>query len=126
LRADNVTIAHPDWISRLQRQSEHVEAPMNSTYDYHGYTIEVRCEVDTGLADACTQITRHVRGYVVVVQVRMSDTSSLLFTPVRLAGDRGKPFAESLEALRAGRAAGQIIVDDLLLSVSMCDLQSRS
>ncbi|EMN1928313.1 hydrogenase maturation factor [Burkholderia ambifaria] len=99
---------------------------MNSTYDYHGYTIEVRCEVDTGLADACAQIARNVRGYVVVVQVRMSDTSSLLFTPVRLTGDRGKPFAESLEALRAGRAAGQIIVDDLLLTVSMCDLQSRN
>ncbi|WP_307872245.1 MULTISPECIES: hydrogenase maturation factor [Burkholderia] len=113
-------------MSRLQRQSEHVEVPMNSTYDYHGYTIEVRCEVDTGLADARTQITSNGRGYVVIVQVRMSDTSALLFTPVRLAGDRGKPFAESLEAVRAGRAAGQIIVDDLLLSVSMCDRQSRN
>ena len=99
---------------------------MNSTYDYHGYTIDVRCEVDTGLADTCTQITSNGRGYVVVVQVRMSDTSSLLFTPVRLAGDRGKPFAESLVPMPAGRAAGQITVDDLLPRVSMCDLQSRN
>ncbi|MBN3786056.1 hydrogenase maturation factor [Burkholderia sp. Ac-20353] len=99
---------------------------MNSTYNYHGYTIEVRCEVDIGLADACTQTANSSRGYVAVVQVRMADTSSLLFTPVRLAGDHGKPFAESLDALRAGRAAGQIIVDDLLLSVSMCDLPSRN
>ncbi|MBN3785912.1 hydrogenase maturation factor [Burkholderia sp. Ac-20353] len=99
---------------------------MNSTYDYHGYTIEVRCEADTGLADACTQTTSNSRGYVAVVRVRMTDTSSLIFTPVRLAGDRGKPFAESLDALSAGRAAGQIIVDDLLPSASMCDLQSRN
>ncbi|MBN3786072.1 hydrogenase maturation factor [Burkholderia sp. Ac-20353] len=99
---------------------------MNSTYDYHGYTIEVRCEADTGLADAGTATTSNSRGYVAVVQVRMANTSSLLFSPVRLAGDRGKPFAESLDALRAGRAAGQIIVDDLLLSVSMCDLPSRN
>jgi len=113
-------------MSRLQRQSEHVEAPMNSTYEYHGYTIEVRCEVDTGLADVCNPTTSNSQGYVAVVQVRMRDTSSLLFTPVRLAGDRGMPFAESLDALREGRAAGQIIVDDLLLSVPMCDLQSRS
>ncbi|UEP23042.1 hydrogenase maturation factor [Burkholderia ambifaria] len=98
---------------------------MNNTYDYHGYTIDVRCEADTGLADARTQTTSNSRGYVAVVRVRMTDTSSLLFTPVRLAGDRGKPFAESLDALRAGRAAGQIIIDDLLLSVPMCDLQSR-
>lgn len=98
---------------------------MNSTYDYHGYTIEVRCEVETDLADACNQTTSNRPGYVAVVQVRMRDTCSLLFTPVRLAGDRGMPFAESLDALSAGRAAGQIIVDDLLLSVPMCDLRSR-
>jgi len=113
-------------MNQLQFKSEYVEAPMNRTYDYHGYTIEVRCEVDGGLVDVCARTTSNRRGYVAVVQVRMSDTSSLLFTPVRLAGDRGKPFAESLEALSAGRAAGQIIVDDLLLSVPMCDLQSRN
>ncbi|MGU7782144.1 hypothetical protein [Burkholderia sp. PU8-34] len=39
-------------------------------------------------------------GYVAVVQVRIRDTSSLLFTPVRLAGNRGKPIAEALDALR--------------------------
>ncbi|MGU7782169.1 hydrogenase maturation factor [Burkholderia sp. PU8-34] len=99
---------------------------MNSTYDYHGYTIDVRCEGEAGLADTGPKASSGNPGYVAVVQVRIRDTSSLLFTPVRLAGDRGKPFAEGLDALRAGRAAGQIIIDDLLLSVPMCDLQSRN
>ncbi|KWI28946.1 hypothetical protein [Burkholderia stagnalis] len=86
---------------------------MTSLYNYRGYTIEVRCEHQPG-AEADTAAP--APGYVAVVQVRAGDTSSIFFSPVRLADDYGKPFADSLDALSAGRTAGEIIVDDLLSS----------
>ncbi|MBN3819326.1 hydrogenase maturation factor [Paraburkholderia sp. Se-20369] len=86
---------------------------MTSLYNYRGYTIEVRCEHQPG---AAADTAAPTLGYVAVVQVREGDTSSIFFSPVRLADDTGKPFADSLDALSAGRTAGEIIVDDLLSS----------
>ncbi|KVN30588.1 hydrogenase maturation factor [Burkholderia pyrrocinia] len=86
---------------------------MTSLYNYRGYTIEVRCEHQPV---AAADTPAPAPGYVAVVQVRAGDTSSIFFSPVRLADDYGKPFADSLDALSAGRTAGEIIVDDLLSS----------
>ncbi|MBN3789486.1 hydrogenase maturation factor [Burkholderia sp. Ac-20353] len=84
---------------------------MTSKYTYRGYTIEVRCEHHPAGDAGATALAP---GYVAVVQVREGDTSSIFFSPVRLSDDTGKPFADTLDALSAGRAAGEIIVDDLL------------
>ncbi|KVW39000.1 hypothetical protein [Burkholderia ubonensis] len=86
---------------------------MTSLYTYRGYTIEVRCEHQPAEA---ADMAAPAPGYVAVVQVRAGHTSSIFFSPVRLADDRGQPFADSLDALSAGRTAGEIIVDDLLSS----------
>ncbi|VWD08033.1 hydrogenase maturation factor [Burkholderia aenigmatica] len=90
---------------------------MNSAYTYRGYTIDVRCEyrLDQAQPD-CTEDPA-VAGFVAVVQVRATAVPSYFLAPIRLADDRGKPFIDSLEAVRAGRSAGEIIVDDLLVDL---------
>ncbi|PFH27613.1 hydrogenase maturation factor [Burkholderia sp. JKS000303] len=90
---------------------------MNSAYIYRGYTIDVRCEYQLDPARAAVTADHVDAGFVAVVQVRATDVPSFFLTPIRLADDRGKPFVDGMEALRAGRSAGEIIIDDLLVDV---------
>ncbi|CAN0626158.1 Hydrogenase maturation factor [Burkholderia multivorans] len=87
---------------------------MSSTYNYRGYTIEVRCEHMLDQPADDTKVVEPHSSYVAVVQVRAGHTSSISFSPVRLADSSGRAFTESLDALSAGRAAGEVIVDELL------------
>lgn len=91
------------------------EANMISAYTYCGYTIDVRCEhkVDGSHGDAIACETPP--GFVAIVQVRAARARSFFLAPIRLADEQGKPFIDRLDALRAGRSAGEIIVDDLLV-----------
>lgn len=88
---------------------------MTSAYTYRGYAIDVRCEhkIDTSGNNVSTDEVRH--GFVAIIYVRAANVPSPLLAPIRLAGDHGKLFTDSLDALRAGRSAGEIIVDDLLV-----------
>ncbi|MET3818478.1 MULTISPECIES: hydrogenase maturation factor [Burkholderia] len=98
---------------------------MDSAYTYRGYTIDVRCEYQFDQASA-TLTTDHVdAGFVAVVQVRATAAPSFFLAPIRLADDRGKPFADGLEALRAGRSAGEIIIDDLLVDLGRDSLGAQ-
>ncbi|VWB35608.1 hydrogenase maturation factor [Burkholderia arboris] len=87
---------------------------MTSAYTYRGYAIDVRCEHKI---DASTDEIS--RGFVAIVHIRSANVPSLLLAPIRLAGDHGKLFSDCLDALHAGRAAGEIIVDDLLVDASV-------
>nr|WP_175802138.1 hydrogenase maturation factor [Burkholderia anthina] len=88
---------------------------MTSAYTYRGYMIDVRCEhkVDVSRSDSMSNETPI--GFVAIVQIRAAHKRSFFLAPIRLADEQGKPFADSLDALRAGRSAGEIIVDDLLV-----------
>ncbi|MBY8609918.1 hydrogenase maturation factor [Burkholderia arboris] len=98
---------------------------MDSAYTYRGYTIDVRCEYQFNQARAALT-TNHVEaGFVAVVQVRATAAPSFFLTPIRLADDRGMPFVDGLEALRAGRSAGEIIIDDLLVDVERDSLGAQ-
>jgi len=46
--------------------------------------------------------------------------------PVRLAGDGGRLFDNTLNALCAGQTAGEIIVDDLLVDCGSADGRAHS
>ncbi|RQR30710.1 MULTISPECIES: hydrogenase maturation factor [unclassified Burkholderia] len=89
---------------------------MTSAYTYRGYTIDVRCEhkVDASRSNAISCEDPFV-GFVAIVQVRAAHPRSFCLAPIRLADEKGKPFVDGLDALRAGRSAGEIIVDDLLV-----------
>ncbi|RQZ18704.1 hydrogenase maturation factor [Burkholderia sp. Bp9031] len=92
---------------------------MNSAYTYRGYTIDVRCEFRLDLPRNPAPPLDALRfGFVAIVQVRAAGNARRLLAPVRLAGDGGRLFDDTLDALRAGRAAGEIIVDDLLVDAS--------
>lgn len=89
---------------------------MTNAYTYRGYTIDVRCEhkIDiTGIDEALDDDAS--RGFVAIVQIHATHAPSFFLAPIRLADDHGKLFADGLDALRAGRSAGEIIVDDLLI-----------
>ncbi|WP_396333937.1 hydrogenase maturation factor [Burkholderia anthina] len=88
---------------------------MISAYTYRGFTIDVRCEhkVDVSRGDAIA--CEAPLGFVAIVQVRATHARSFFLAPIRLADEQGKPFVDSSDALRAGRSAGEIIVDDLLV-----------
>ncbi|OXI25531.1 hydrogenase maturation factor [Burkholderia sp. AU15512] len=88
---------------------------MTSSYTYRGYTIDVHCEHKTEVSRESSVTCETPLGYLAIVQVRAAHTRSCFLAPIRLADDQGKPFADSLDALRAGRSAGEIIVDDLLV-----------
>ncbi|RKU00566.1 hydrogenase maturation factor [Burkholderia sp. Nafp2/4-1b] len=92
---------------------------MNSAYTYRGYAIEVRCEHNFHASryDVPTDEVSH--GFVAIVQIRAANEPSPFLGPVRLADDHGKPFVDSLDALRAGRSAGEIMVDDLLVDATV-------
>ena len=98
---------------------------MNSAYTYRGYTIDVRCECRLDPARAAITADHVDAGFVAVVQVRATDVPSFFLTPIRLADDRGKPFVDGLEALRAGRSAGEIIIDDLLVDVASDNFEGQ-
>ncbi|MBR8221354.1 hydrogenase maturation factor [Burkholderia ambifaria] len=100
---------------------------MNSAYTYRGYTIDVRCEfrLDEPRDHAPPPDTLRF-GFVAVVQVRTAGSAPRLLAPVRLADDGGRLFGSTLNALRAGRAAGEIIVDDLLVDRGSADGRARS
>lgn len=88
---------------------------MNSAYTYRGYTIDIRCEfrLDESRDHAPPAPLRF--GFVAVVQVRSAASVPRLLGPIRLADDGGRLFRNTRNALRAGRAAGEILVDDLLV-----------
>ncbi|RQR36025.1 hydrogenase maturation factor [Burkholderia sp. Bp9142] len=89
---------------------------MNSAYTYRGYTIDVRCEFRLDPPRGHVPPPDTLRfGFVAVVQVRTAGRAPRLLAPVRLADDGGRLFDDTLDALRAGQAAGEIIVDDLLV-----------
>jgi len=100
---------------------------MNSAYSYRGYTIDVRCEFRLALPrDPAPPPDPLGFGFVAVVQVRVAGNAPRLLAPIRLADDGGRPFGDTLDALRAGRAAGEIIVDDLLIDVGAADGRAHS
>ncbi|MCA8331660.1 hydrogenase maturation factor [Burkholderia cepacia] len=92
---------------------------MNSAYTYRGYAIHVSCEhrVDAPRSGVPTDDVSY--GFVAIVQIRAADVPSLALGPIRLTDDHGTLFADSLDALRAGRAAGETLVDDLLVDASV-------
>ncbi|RQR40350.1 hydrogenase maturation factor [Burkholderia sp. Bp9143] len=100
---------------------------MNSAYTYRGYTIDVRCEfrLDQPRDHAPPPDTLRF-GFVAVVQVRATGSAPRLLAPVRLGDDGGHLFDDSVDALRAGRAAGEIIVDDLLVDAGAADGRAHS
>lgn len=98
---------------------------MNSAYTYRGYTIDVRCEYQLDQAKTAVLTDQVEAGFVAVVQVRATEVPSFFLTPIRLADDRGKPFVDGLEALRAGRSAGEIIIDDLLVDAGRDSLRGQ-
>ncbi|NIE57786.1 MULTISPECIES: hydrogenase maturation factor [unclassified Burkholderia] len=98
---------------------------MTTEYTYRGYTIDVRCEHKVGAAGFDVTLDDDApRGYIAVVQIRATNVPSFFLAPIRLADDHGKLFADGLDALRAGRSAGEIIVDDLL--VGTCEERSAN
>ncbi|VWB09137.1 hydrogenase maturation factor [Burkholderia lata] len=88
---------------------------MTNAYTYRGYTIDVRCEHKVDAAGIDMAIVDASPGFVAVVQIRATNVPSFFLAPIRLADDHGQLFVDSLDALRAGRSAGEIIVDDLLV-----------
>ncbi|MBN3794586.1 hydrogenase maturation factor [Burkholderia sp. Ac-20392] len=88
---------------------------MTSSYTYRGYTIDVHCEHKAEASQESSVSCETPLGYLAIVQVRAAHTRSFFLAPIRLADEQGKPFVDSLDALRAGRSAGEIIVDDLLV-----------
>ncbi|EAY70267.1 RNase PH [Burkholderia dolosa AU0158] len=101
------------------------EQQMNSVYTYRGYTIDVRCEfkVDDPRDDAPADTPSF--GFVAIVQVLAADVPSRVLAPIRLADDGGRLFSDSLNALRAGRSAGEIVVDDLLADSGAAEERPR-
>ncbi|WP_372454152.1 hypothetical protein [Burkholderia catarinensis] len=102
------------------------ELQMHSTYTCHGYTIDVRCEFrldeppDHAPSDALPF------GFVAVVQGRAAGIGPRRLAPVRLGNDDGHLSGDSINALRAGRAAGEIIVDDRLVDSGSADGRTHS
>ncbi len=74
-----------------------------TTYDYHGFRLEV-----------CVEDVRARRsGYVAVVRVFRRDDPVAAFSPLRFGETGGHPFASEHDALAGGYGAARRIVDDL-------------
>ncbi|HDR9186517.1 hydrogenase maturation factor [Burkholderia vietnamiensis] len=100
---------------------------MNSAYTYRGYTIDVRCEFRLDLPHARASLADPPRfGFVAIVQVRAGERAPRLLAPIRLADDGGRLFDTTRTALRAGEAAAEIIVDDLLADAGYANGRARS
>ncbi|AOI62700.1 hydrogenase maturation factor [Burkholderia territorii] len=100
---------------------------MNSAYTYRGYTIDVRCEFQLDPPREHAPPPGALRfGFVAIVQVRAAGVAPRLLAPVRLGDDGGRLFDDTRDALRAGRAAGEIIVDDLLIDSGSVDGRAHS
>ncbi|WP_175921413.1 hydrogenase maturation factor [Burkholderia latens] len=100
---------------------------MNSAYTYRGYTIDVRCEFRLDPPREPAPPPDALRfGFVAVVHVRRAGSTPRVLAPVRLADDGGRLFDDTLHALRAGRAAGEFIVDDLLIDAGPPDGRAHS
>ncbi|AOJ96024.1 hypothetical protein [Burkholderia multivorans] len=98
---------------------------MTRAYTYRGYTIDVDCEFRLDETPDADTMDDARFGFVAVVQVRAVDTPSRVLAPIRLADDGGRLFTDSLAALRAGRCAGEILVDDLLIGTCAADRAAR-
>ncbi|MCA8320611.1 hydrogenase maturation factor [Burkholderia cepacia] len=92
---------------------------MNGAYTYRGYAIEVRCEHKVHAFRSIVPPDDVSHGFVAIVQIRAANVPSLFLGLVRLADDRGTPFADCSDTLRAGRSAGEILVDDLLVDATI-------
>ncbi|KVW75493.1 hypothetical protein [Burkholderia cepacia] len=88
---------------------------MTNVYTYRGFAIDVRCEHKADAVGIDLTTDNAPPGFVAIVQIRATNAPSLIIAPIRLADDHGKLFTDGLDALRAGRSAGEIIVDDLLV-----------
>ncbi|WP_175689551.1 hydrogenase maturation factor [Burkholderia anthina] len=99
---------------------------MNSAYTYRGYTIDVRCEFRLDLPRDLAPPDPLRFGFVAIVQVRPAGVAPRVLTPIRLGDDGGRLFDNTRNALRAGRAAGEILVDDLLVDSGSAEGRAHS
>jgi len=84
---------------------------MQRTYEYKGFTLDVRVEADFVMP------TSHRRsmsvGYVALVKIVRGDAPLAAFSPLRLGDNAGQAFGSEGEALMGGYSAARKIVDDL-------------
>ncbi|WP_269510645.1 hydrogenase maturation factor [Burkholderia sp. IMCC1007] len=99
---------------------------MNSAYSYRGYTIDVRCEFRVDVPADYAPPDPLQFGFVAIVQVRAAGVAPRLLAPIRLGDDGGRLFGNTRNALHAGRAAGEIIVDDLLVGSGSAEGRAHS
>lgn len=99
---------------------------MNSAYTYRGYTINVRCEFRLDLTRDLAPPDPLQFGFVAIVQVRAAGAAPRVLAPVRLGDEGGRLFRNTRNALRAGRAAGEILVDDLLVGSGSGSAEGRA
>ncbi len=99
---------------------------MNSAYTYRGYTIDVRCEFRLDLPRDHAPPDPLRFGFVAIGQVRAAGVAPRPLAPIRLGDDGGRLFRNTRNALRAGRAAGEIIVDDLLVDSGSAEGRAHS
>ncbi|PFH30325.1 MULTISPECIES: hydrogenase maturation factor [Burkholderia] len=99
---------------------------MNSAYTYRGYTIDVRCEFRLDLPRDHAPHDPLRFGFVAIVQVRAAGVAPRVLAPVRLGDEGGRLFRNTRNAMRAGRAAGEILVDDLLVGSGSAEGRAHS
>jgi hypothetical protein len=88
-----------------------IPIPVMRTYEYHGYTLVVTIEIDSGWSAGGNAAAR--AGYVAIVRIFQAGNAVALFSPLRFGEAGGRPFATEVDALMGGFSAAQRIVDDL-------------
>ncbi|WP_087754108.1 hypothetical protein [Paraburkholderia caledonica] len=83
---------------------------MKRIYEYKGFQIDVEPEPVWKPGDGAS--LTGPEGYLAVVRISTQTASVPIFAPLRLTGERSKPFATEAEALMAGYSAGQRVIDD--------------
>jgi len=84
---------------------------MQRTYEYNGYTLDVRVEADFTVPKPGERAASV--GYVALVKIVHRGAAVSALSPLRLGDLAGRPFASAVEALMGGYSAGCKIVDDL-------------
>jgi hypothetical protein len=87
------------------------EQAVTRTYEYHGCTIVVAVESDSGwrlVGGAAAPM-----GYVTIVRICKAGAAVAVFSPLRFGEAGGRPFATEADALMGGYSAARRIVDDL-------------
>ncbi|MFM0328154.1 hypothetical protein [Paraburkholderia strydomiana] len=83
---------------------------MKRVYEYKGFQIDVEPEPVWKSGHGAS--VAGPDGYLAVVRISTQTASVPIFAPLRLTGERSKPFATEAEALMAGYSAGQRVIDD--------------